>query len=243
MKTQNTDNRYDVLVFDFDNTLFDYELTECQALKEVFNKIGYEFKPEFHSVFKLINRELWEKSESFNSFDKFELRIKRFSLFFAKLGYNVDAGFIEYVSDLFVRQSRHGVLIDGVYSTLCSLKKRGIVIAVASSGLSDPRIYKLKNSSIAELVDYSLFREDFPDGCIKPNTGFYIEIAERHPDVTLNRILYIGDNFECDVKAPKMAGLSNVWFNYFNVDESSVEMQYCDSVIYEFSELLKIVLR
>lgn len=235
---QNIDKEYDIIVFDFDNTLFDYESTEQKALEEVFINMNLKYFDEYFIVFSNINRKLWDISEQNDFLDKTELRVQRFFNFFNEIGIVKELSFAKKASQIFIENSTSGYLIDGVEETLNNLKNQGFILLIASSGLANPRKLKLYNSSIREYFSYSFFREDFQDDKIKPHIDFYNSISNKYPNIPSKRFLYVGDSFESDIKGSKKAGFSNIWFNYFNKKESSVDMNYCDQVIYSFKDLI-----
>lgn len=245
MKNQNSDNSRNTeivaVAFDFDNTLFDYNKTEKIALITVFNKFNIPFKDSYYDLFRMINHKLWEETENKDDYCKQKLRIDRFEELFQKIGYNDQCKNAEIASDFFLESSRTGVLIDGVYNTLLELKKQGLTLIIGSAGLSDPRKFKLLNSGLIDVFDYVFFREDFPKSGIKPNISFFTTICNVIPDATPDKIVYVGDTFDSDIKGSKQAGFSNIWFNFFKIDESTVEMKYCDNIIYCFKDILCVL--
>ena len=241
MKIQNTDKKFDALVFDFDNTLFDYEGTEREALRSVFKDMNIPFFSEYSSMFISINRRLWRDTENDKSFAKKNLRIRRFTELFKKIGYDDSLETAQEASRLFLLHSEKGCLIDGVKETLNELKSMGYILGVASAGLSVPRRKKLENSEIANCFDFTMYREDFDNNKVKPHRDFYDRISIKLSDILRERILYVGDSFEPDVKGSATAGFSAVWFNYFNADEASVDTEYCYGIIKHFSELINLI--
>lgn len=233
----NINNNFDVIVFDFDNTLFDYAATEVNALQMVFRGLRLPYKEEFRFEFIKINRGLWNE-KNVNTQD---LRLIRFKELFKSIGCEINFEAICKAAAIYIKASEQGILIEGVDKTIKELKKRAIILDIASSGYTNPRIEKLHNSSIGGCFDYVLFREDFDHVKIKPDSSFFFEILKKHPDISHDRILYIGDSFDTDIIGSKKAGLSNVWFNYFNTDTKDFNMDYCDFVIYKFCDLLKLV--
>ena len=45
------DKKYEVLVFDFDNTLFDYEATEQVAIQAAFKQLNLPYEERYQSMF------------------------------------------------------------------------------------------------------------------------------------------------------------------------------------------------
>ena len=234
---ENMNNNFDVIVFDFDNTLFDYAATEDNALQVVFRELNIPYKEKFRFEFIKINRGLWNEK----NINMQDLRLIRFKELFKSIGYEIDSDDICKAAAIYIKASEQGILIEGVDETIKELKKRAIILDIASSGFTNPRLEKLHNSSIGGCFDYVLFRENFDHVKIKPDSSFFIEILKNHPDISHNRILYVGDSFDTDIIGSKKTGLSNVWFNFFNTDTKDFNMDYCDFVIYKFCDLLKFI--
>ena len=51
--------RFDYVLLDADNTLFDFDRAEHEALKRAMTERGYEFTEEAESLYLSINRALW----------------------------------------------------------------------------------------------------------------------------------------------------------------------------------------
>jgi 2-haloacid dehalogenase len=55
--------KYKWILFDADNTLFDYDKGEASALKMTFEQLGFSFKPEYLDVYKQVNHDIWQELE------------------------------------------------------------------------------------------------------------------------------------------------------------------------------------
>ena len=231
---------YKIICFDFDDTLFDYAATEKIALKSVFTELDIPFKNVYISRFKDINRNIWAQSERDRTLDKNTLRLERFRILFEKLGIENAASLAKNASDIYIKNSEKGVMIDGVADTIPRLLEMKYTLMIASSGLRNPRIEKLNESVISDYFTLALFREDFGEGKVKPNRAFFDNIASRF-NVNRNEILFVGNDFYNDVKPAKESGFDTVWFNYFEMPEREVDITYCDYIIYSFEEILNKV--
>ena len=229
------DNR-SAIVFDFDNTLFDYEKTEKEALKKACECAGIFYSHELFVIFHRINQYLWNKCENGKAFDKRILRTERFRILFKAIGVDCTESMIIKASDTYIIESCNGYLIENVEQTIKTLRKLPILIGIASSGFSYPRIDKLKNSAIHDCFDFVLFREDFD--ILKPDVSFYYEIKMH---CGRENIIYIGDSFESDIIASKQAGLDNIWFNYNKVHISDKHLEFCDYIVTDFKEIVNII--
>lgn len=233
------DKKYEVLVFDFDYTLFDYEATEQVAIKAAFEKLNLPYEDRYWAMFKRINRRIWADSDRDRRIDKTALRIERFRLLFDQLGIEDAEGRAHEASEAYITASEYGVLIEGVQDTILQLADR-YSLAIASSGLSSPRIEKLRNSPISDAFDVTMFREQFDEDSIKPHHNFFDKIAANYR-VSREKILFIGDSMREDIQGAKNAGFSTVFFNYFHLPEREIDFDSCDYIIDKFNELISVV--
>ena len=80
---------YTWLLFDADDTLFDYPLAEGKSLRNTFEHFGQVFRSEYLRIYQVFNRQVWaefERGETTAS----ELRLKRFRLLFDEIGISLN---------------------------------------------------------------------------------------------------------------------------------------------------------
>lgn len=227
-------NIYDLIIFDFDDTLFDYEKTEERALRETFNYYELDYKSEYYEIFKEINRELWKFHNLNNAQSTKAMKKQRFELFFKKIDLCFSA--TEF-SNTYTEKSQKGDLIDGVEEVINKLYD-GVQLVIASNGPCTPRIEKLQNSSIAgKLRFYS--SESFVESYKKPDPHFYYAIL-RDFRIDASKVLVVGDKLSTDILCANRAKLKSVLFKYRDHGES-IEIAKPDYIINSFKQLLQIV--
>ena len=75
--------RYDSVLLDADNTLFDFDAAEHTALRRALEERGYPFTPETEALYLDINRPLWaafdrgEVTQDFLVVERFRLLVER----------------------------------------------------------------------------------------------------------------------------------------------------------------------
>ena len=55
--------KYQWLLFDVDDTLFDFTLAESRSLEMTFGDLGLPFEPSAADVYREVNRATWEEFE------------------------------------------------------------------------------------------------------------------------------------------------------------------------------------
>ncbi len=81
--------KFKTLLFDVDDTLLDFQLTEKKALQALFQEEGLFLTDEIEATYKKINSQLWREFEQGKT-DKKTVTDTRFSLLFAQFNKNVD---------------------------------------------------------------------------------------------------------------------------------------------------------
>lgn len=69
----------------------------------------------------------------------------------------------------------------------------------------------LKEVDLYDLFEVIIFSSDC--GIIKPSKDIF-EKGLNHFDCSKNKVVYIGDSLECDVRGGKNAGIATVWISY-----------------------------
>src|SRR5512138_1423736 len=81
--------KYSWLLFDADDTLFDYPKAEAKALDWTFQEAGIAYLPDYLPVYHKYNRQVWKELEQ-GTLTPLELRSKRFRLLFDELNIPMD---------------------------------------------------------------------------------------------------------------------------------------------------------
>ena len=81
--------RYTWVLFDADDTLFDYGKAEAAALRKTFEAAGLGFEAPYLEVYHAINQRLWQDFE-LGKIPREVLRTRRFALLFEAIGVATD---------------------------------------------------------------------------------------------------------------------------------------------------------
>lgn len=202
---------YRGLLFDLDHTLFDYELAQEGALKQLYNfyveqtEIEYtEFKMHFLSI----NKPLWEQVYA-GKLKTNELKVKRFTLLKEKLNlnwneHNISEYYINALGD-------HGGWLPGAENVIQVLLKKGYQIGVLTNGYSlmqNKKRARLKLTS--DICPCFIISDEY--GFSKPDKRIF-EIAVKKMELNAKEILMIGDSLVSDGRGAELAGIDFCWIN------------------------------
>ncbi|SEU00903.1 YjjG family noncanonical pyrimidine nucleotidase [Paenibacillus sp. NFR01] len=227
--------KYDVILFDADDTLFDYGMAESNALYQAFAHFGLPTGAETYAdSYKAINAALWKDLEQ-GRISSAVLRVERFNRLFAenKLEYDPEA-----FSDAYLRFLGEGTfLIQGAVELLGALKD--CRLAVITNGIRDVQLSRIGGSPLREAFEEIIISE--VAGSQKPETGIFdyafAKLGLSAADKA--RVLIVGDSLTSDIQGGINYGIDTCWFNPLNkTNGSGLKPKY---EIRDLAELLAIV--
>jgi 2-haloacid dehalogenase len=204
MKKEKTMN-YTTLLFDVDDTLLDFQLTEENALQKLFQEQGVKMTPELKVSYKALNHQLWREFEE-GKRTRDEVTNERFSLFFQQLGQEVDGVALENSYRQYLNQGHD--LLGNSREIIADLAKKADLYVV-TNGVSKTQYQRLGD---AKLTDY--FKDIFVSedtGYQKPMKEYFDYVFARIPNVDRNKTVIIGDSLTSDIKGGQQAGIDQIW--------------------------------
>ncbi len=200
--------RYDIVLFDADNTLFDFDHAEAEALRRVTEERGYELTLERRAVYHEINDRLWRR------FDRGEISrdwlvIERFRAYLQKLGSSADPGEMNraYLQAL----GQCSVLLPGA-EALCRRLKPFCRMAVLTNGITESQTGRLERSAIHDCMEALFISQAM--GCQKPQREFFDQVyaAMALTPAELERTVMVGDNLQSDILGGINGGIDTIWY-------------------------------
>lgn len=207
---------YNVILFDADGTLFDYDKAEAHALEKAFKHFNFKYKEESElKNYKIINKEIWIDYEN-GKIDSKNLRTERFRRLFENFEEKID--FNEF-SNIYLSLLAKGIfLIDGA-EEVCRYLFEKYKIVILTNGIKDVQLSRIKNSSLNKYIHDIITSEE--TGYKKPDVGIF--------DYTFNRIehfdkgttLIIGDSLSSDIQGGINYKIDTCWYNPIDEENKS----------------------
>lgn len=198
---------YDWILFDLDNTLFDFHAAEGASLRAALEEEGILFEPAFHDVYQTINKECWTAYEE-GRLSKDRLRTERFARFFAAIGVRLDPTRFGPRYLHFLAQG--GPLMDQAEETLDwaqGVSRVGLI----TNGLKEVQRPRLANSCLNDRFEVIVVSDEI--GVAKPNAGFFDYAFREMGQPDPARVLVVGDNLNADIRGGLEYGTSACWMN------------------------------
>ena len=207
------------VLFDLDNTLYEYEKCDNAGLDPVFTSLSLMFnKPKetvkeiFHESRKKVKMWLKNTASSHSRFLYFQKTIES----------------LKGTTDIELTQRTHNLywdayfnqmkLYDGVIDFFKQLKDAGIKIVIASNLTTEIQFKKLIHLSIDKYIDFVVTSEEA--GQDKPENPVFL-IALEKLGLPKEEIVLIGDEPDADIRGAKTFGIRYILVN--NGDFKSIQ--------------------
>lgn len=225
--------RFDVVLLDADETIYDFKRAEAYALEKTLENYDVEFTAEKLACYSEINLSLWKALER-GKVSREELQPKRFEMFFSEIGIS-DLDF-KAVNDFYLYSlSQTSFMIDGATEFVKELHKY-CEIYIATNGLSIAQNGRLKNSPIKNDVDGMFISEEI--GFAKPDKAYFEYIFSELNITDKSRVIILGDSLTSDMQGGKNAEITTCLFSRSGEFEKS---DLCDYVISDYNKFFNIL--
>ena len=194
------------VLLDADNTLFDYDRAESEALAETLSDAAPGApREESIDAYRVINARYWKLFER-GEIDSAGLQSGRWLDLFRHMGLTGDpaAAAGTYVA----RLSRKAHLLPGAAETVRELAHRARLCLI-TNGLSRVQRGRLAHSGIAGHFTAILISEEL--GVAKPDPRFF-QAAGDALGLSPDRLLCVGDNPAADIAGARGAGIDACWY-------------------------------
>ena len=198
------------LLFDLDDTILDFLLSEEEALAKTLLQFGIEPTEEVVSAYSRINKAQWKMLERGETTREL-LKVRRFSLLFDELGLDCDAEVARVSYEQNLSQTCYFVpdalwLLDELFG-----KYRMFIV---SNGITAVQNGRIAASGIAKYFEKIFLSEEI--GEVKPQKEFFTRCFAEIPDFNPAEAIIIGDSLSSDIQGGINAGIKTCLFNYRN---------------------------
>lgn len=225
--------RYDILLFDLDDTLFDFQMAEKHALDKVFAAYHLLQDAElYRTTYKEISRGIWRELEE-GTITLSELRVERFKRLFNAHAVMADA---EAFSHDYLRFLGEGVFLTEGAEELCKSLSH-LRLGIITNGFKEVQIPRVTHSPLCQTFEQIIISEE--TGYQKPQKEIFDYVFSKMNITDKSKVLMIGDSLTSDVQGGNRYGIDTCWFNPGKKNNTTgIEPTY---EIEKLTDLLKIV--
>lgn len=207
METRSIDMKYNVILLDADNTLFDFNQAEVYALEKTCQTVNQPYSEEVKYIYEKNNRVLWGALEA-GEIDMATLKIERFKGFINDLKLHCEP---EFMSDLYLKHLGEGTFeIEGAYEMCQELSKR-YQLVIVTNGITTVQENRLKSSRLKPFISGMITSEAV--NCSKPNPKIFDYALELINHKSKKDVLMVGDSLTSDMQGGINAGIDTCFYN------------------------------
>lgn len=227
--------KYNILLFDADDTILDFKKGEKAALTELFKEMNLVDEENIMDVYIKMNESLWKDIET-GKLTRDEVLNNRFALLFKKYNKEVDGREIEKRYRSFLNMQHE--CVEGAEELLESIYKK-YKLYIITNGVSKTQFTRLKESKMDKYFEKVFVSEDL--GYQKPKKEFFEGVIKQVPNFDLKTTLIIGDSLTADIRGGYQLGIDTCWFNpHLKKNITDVKPTYEIHKLCELHNILKL---
>ena len=230
----NNMRKYELLLFDADETLLDFHKAMCEALSLSLARYGTACTDEMINTYDKINKDYWRRYEG-GEISRAHMQMGRFEDFLATIG--IDCPPREFDRAYLDNLSACPFLLEGA-EPLCEELSEHYRMAIVTNGISSMQRKRVEASKIAKYFENVLISGDTEYK--KPEKGFFDYVFSFYGDVPREKVLIIGDTLAADIKGGNNAGIDTCWLN--RAGEPQNPSIHADYEVHSFADIRNLLI-
>jgi len=200
--------KYKIILFDADETLFDFKKSEETALENTLLSLGCPYDKKYYlSLYKSINDKMWIDLEKGKiSADK--LKVERFRQYLRVLNLQLDP--LE-VSNLYEKELSEASFSYEESLSVVKYLHKNFRLFIVTNGLAFVQRNRLKKSPLFPYFEDIIISEEV--SVSKPDSKIFEIALEKAKFYDKKSVLMIGDSLSSDIKGGINFGIDTCWLN------------------------------
>lgn len=227
--------KYEIILFDADETLFDFKKSERDALQNTMLEFAIAYNEDYHmKVYKEINTAIWKEFEN-GRIAQNKINVERFK----RLSDQLNAGFdgVQFAKSYQKHLAGASYLYDDSIGLVASLHQ-DYRLAIITNGLKDIQEYRIRKSIIAKYFEDIVVSEEV--AVAKPDPGIFEHALRNLKHTDKRKVLMVGDSLTSDIQGGINFAIDTCWFNPNRIaNQTGIKPTY---EIAKLTELKRILL-
>ena len=213
--------KYEVILFDLDDTLIDNVENIRYAFKVITEKIGVPYKEENFIKWYEFDRQYWIDRNDGKIIipDEYKYPREKMIMYVRSLRYHLffkDKITLEEsfkINKIYINSLNEKIVaVSGAYELLKYLHDK-YKIVIATNGPSQAVYSKLSNINCLDFIDYIFSSDMTIKTASKPKKEFFEELMTYINYQDREKILIVGDSLYSDIKGGMNSDIDTCWFN------------------------------
>ncbi len=201
--------KYEWLLFDLDDTLLNFSVSEHFALTQALAKVGIDFQATHLEIYERINRKCWDDFEA-GILPQSAINHTRFSRFLIAMNLQKENP-TEFGNYYLEQLSEKAVYMKGA-DTLLEEQYGKYKLGIVTNGLKQVQRPKLRKNNLAHYFNIIVVSDEI--GVSKPNTSFFDHAFREMNFPDKEKVLIIGDSLNSDIRGGHNYGIDTCWYNF-----------------------------
>lgn len=222
--------KYEIIIFDADETLFDFRKSERDAFKNTMLEFDIEYDENHHlKIYQDINTAIWKEFEE-GLITQEKLKVERFK----RLSDSLNAGFdeVEFAKSYIKYLADASFLFDESIDLVESLHK-DYRLTIVTNGLKDVQNHRIRKSVIGKYFEDIVISEEAKVS--KPDPRIFELALNNIKHTDKSKVLMVGDSLTSDIKGGINFCIDTCWFN-----PNKIENKTTIKPTYEISNLMEL---
>lgn len=225
---------YTHVLFDADDTLFDFQAGCRRALADTVNALVGRELPGAFEVYERNNKRWWLAFENGEKTME-ELSTGRFADFISEMEL-ADCGTPEEWRDEYQKHlGACAIMVEGAVE-LCQQLHGRCRMYIVTNGIAVVQRDRMSRAPIRHCFEEMFISQEL--GCRKPQPEYFDIVLSRLGAVDKREILVVGDSLTSDIKGGIDAGLDVCWFNPHGKDAGELSPKYTVSRLDEIAGIV-----
>ena len=200
--------KYAIILFDADETLFDFKKSERDAFKNTMFEFNIDYDENHHlKIYHDINAAIWKEFEE-GLITQQKLKVERFKRLSHSLKIRFDE--IQFAKSYMNHLANASFLYEDSIDLVESLHK-DFRLSIVTNGLKDVQDNRIRKSIIAKYFDDIVISEEVMVSKPDPKIFEYALNNINHTDKS--NVLIVGDSLTSDIQGGINFGIDTCWFN------------------------------
>ncbi|MZK53792.1 YjjG family noncanonical pyrimidine nucleotidase [Clostridium beijerinckii] len=200
--------KYEVILFDADDTLFDFKKSEREAFKNTILEFNINYDENYHlKIYQDINTAIWKEFEQ-GLITQEKLKVERFKRLADKLKISFDE--IEFAKSYMQNLSNCSFLFDGSLELIEHLSKN-YKLSIITNGLTSVQENRIRKSIISKYFEDVVISEEI--SISKPNPKIFEHALKNISHTNKSTVLMVGDSLTSDIQGGINFVIDTCWYN------------------------------
>ncbi|WP_315077374.1 YjjG family noncanonical pyrimidine nucleotidase [uncultured Clostridium sp.] len=226
--------KYEVIIFDADETLFDFKKSEREAFKNTMLEFGIQYNENYHlKIYQSINTAIWKEFEE-GIITQEKLKVERFKRLSSKL--KIEFNESQFAKSYMKYLAEASFLFEDSIELVENLNNY-YTLSIVTNGLTSVQEKRIRKSIISKYFKDIVISEEI--SVSKPNPEIFEHALKNINHIDKSKVLMVGDSLTSDIQGGINFEIDTCWYNPNKlVNKTEVKPTYEISNFKELKDLL-----